>query len=80
MEDQFAGLLRLCVSRCGAGKNLTASSLADLVASGNGSRDLPMPPPEEAGSSIIDATPEFDVLIYVANWPERRNHAWKTLL
>lgn len=24
--------------------------------------------------------PEFDVLIYVANWPERRNHAWKTLL
>ncbi len=25
-------------------------------------------------------TPEYDVLIYVANWPERRNHAWKTLL
>jgi predicted amidohydrolase len=25
-------------------------------------------------------TPEFDLLIYVANWPERRNHAWKTLL
>jgi predicted amidohydrolase len=24
--------------------------------------------------------PEYDVLIYVANWPERRNHAWKTLL
>jgi predicted amidohydrolase len=24
--------------------------------------------------------PEFDLLIYVANWPERRNHAWKTLL
>ena len=23
---------------------------------------------------------EFDLLIYVANWPERRNHAWKTLL
>jgi predicted amidohydrolase len=23
---------------------------------------------------------EYDVLIYVANWPERRNHAWKTLL
>lgn len=22
----------------------------------------------------------YDVLIYVANWPERRNHAWKTLL
>ena len=26
------------------------------------------------------AGPEYDVLIYVANWPERRSHAWKTLL
>ena len=26
------------------------------------------------------ASPEYDVLIYVANWPERRNTAWKTLL
>lgn len=25
-------------------------------------------------------TPEYDVLVYVANWPERRNQAWKTLL
>ncbi len=24
--------------------------------------------------------PEYDVIICVANWPERRNHAWKTLL
>lgn len=24
--------------------------------------------------------PEYDLLLYVANWPERRNHAWKTLL
>lgn len=23
---------------------------------------------------------EYDLLVYVANWPERRNHAWKTLL
>lgn len=23
---------------------------------------------------------EYDVLIYVANWPDRRSHAWKTLL
>ncbi|MES2331644.1 MAG: amidohydrolase [Bacteroidota bacterium] len=23
---------------------------------------------------------EYDVLLYVANWPERRVHAWKTLL
>ncbi len=26
------------------------------------------------------ASPEYDILIYVANWPERRIHAWKTLL
>lgn len=25
-------------------------------------------------------SPEFDLLIYVANWPEKRKHAWKTLL
>jgi omega-amidase len=24
--------------------------------------------------------PEYDVLLYVANWPERRSTAWKTLL
>ena len=24
--------------------------------------------------------PEYDILIYVANWPQRRDHAWKTLL
>lgn len=23
---------------------------------------------------------EYDLLIYVANWPERRSHAWRTLL
>ena len=34
---------------------------------------------EEVHSSP-DTRPEFDVLIYVANWPERRSHAWKTLL
>ena len=28
----------------------------------------------------VSGSPEFDVLIYVANWPERRSHAWKTLL
>lgn len=25
-------------------------------------------------------TPEYDVLVYVANWPERRSTAWQTLL
>ena len=27
-----------------------------------------------------NSLPEYDVLVYVANWPERRSHAWKTLL
>jgi omega-amidase len=27
-----------------------------------------------------DTVPEYDVLLYVANWPERRSAAWKTLL
>lgn len=25
-------------------------------------------------------SPEYDLLIYAANWPERRSHPWKTLL
>jgi omega-amidase len=33
------------------------------------------PSPGEVGRG-----PEYDVLICVANWPEKRNHAWKTLL
>ncbi len=37
------------------------------------------PPPGEAGRGPGDEA-EYDVLIYVANWPERRSHAWKTLL
>ncbi len=24
--------------------------------------------------------PEYDILMYVANWPQKRSHAWKTLL
>ncbi len=32
---------------------------------------------EKEGAAI---GPEYDVLLYVANWPERRSHAWKTLL
>jgi len=39
--------------------------------------------PVWARQQIIDdnnQAPEYDLLMYVANWPERRNHAWKTLL
>ena len=28
----------------------------------------------------VRSGPEYDLLIYVANWPQKRNHAWKTLL
>ena len=28
----------------------------------------------------IDGNLEYDLLLYVANWPQRRSHAWKTLL
>ncbi len=31
-------------------------------------------------SSSNEMAPEYDVLLYVANWPEKRSHAWKTLL
>ena len=36
--------------------------------------------PVWARQQLQDGGPEYDLLIYVANWPERRNHAWKTLL
>lgn len=45
--------------------------------------DLRFPVWSRQGSPSTDPrpdTPEYDLLIYVANWPERRNHAWKTLL
>ena len=35
---------------------------------------------EEESQTSPETRPEFDVLLYVANWPERRSHAWKTLL
>lgn len=31
-------------------------------------------------STLLSTGSEYDVLIYVANWPERRIQAWKTLL
>lgn len=36
--------------------------------------------PVWARQQIKENRPEYDVSIYVANWPERRSHAWKTLL
>lgn len=36
--------------------------------------------PVWARQQAQNGVPEFDLIIYVANWPERRNLAWKTLL
>jgi omega-amidase len=36
--------------------------------------------PAPAAPSAGPAAPEYDLLVYVANWPERRRHAWTTLL
>jgi omega-amidase len=36
--------------------------------------------PVWARQQIQEDGTEYDLLIYVANWPERRVHAWKTLL
>lgn len=36
--------------------------------------------PQNDGSQNAVPEPEYDLLIYVANWPDKRRHAWKTLL
>jgi len=42
--------------------------------------DLRFPVWARQSNSQETGESEYDVLIYVANWPERRSHAWKTLL
>ncbi len=44
------------------------------------SRQAPPLRKERGSGGDANSAPEYDLLIYVANWPERRNHAWKTLL
>lgn len=39
-----------------------------------------LPANAKEGNGQSDKIFEYDVLLYVANWPEPRNHAWKTLL
>lgn len=36
--------------------------------------------PENIRNGEIDGLPAYDLLLYVANWPERRIHHWSTLL
>ncbi|MBA4196846.1 MAG: amidohydrolase [Chitinophaga sp.] len=42
--------------------------------------DLRFPVWARQQKADADNEAEYDVLLYVANWPERRNTAWKTLL
>ena len=58
-----------------------------FVASVNGWRinllicyDLRFPVWARQSPADTAGTWEYDMLVYVANWPERRSHAWKTLL
>ena len=44
---------------------------------GSSASDQPVPLPGNPPGTL---EPEYDLLVYVANWPERRSHAWKTLL
>lgn len=43
-------------------------------------RFFPHEKPDDPQVQPARVEPEYDLLICVANWPERRNHAWKTLL
>jgi omega-amidase len=36
--------------------------------------------PVWARQQLQEGGPEYDLLLYVANWPQRRSHAWQTLL
>ncbi|HEY4831300.1 MAG TPA: nitrilase-related carbon-nitrogen hydrolase, partial [Waddliaceae bacterium] len=53
-----------------SGKPPSPRALTDTRSPSSESHPTPQPPP----------SPEYDLLIYVANWPQRRSHAWKTLL
>lgn len=57
-----------------------------IVFSVNGWKILPMIcydlrfPVWSRQQSFESGEPEYDVLLYVANWPEKRIHAWRSLL
>jgi omega-amidase len=36
--------------------------------------------PEISRNKLVDNKPLYDVLIYIANWPEKRSEHWKSLL
>lgn len=77
-EDQYyaAGNKRLIASVKGWKINLQICY--DLRFPVWSRQTVPPRSPETDGKGSPE--PEYDVLVYVANWPERRVHAWKTLL
>ncbi len=40
----------------------------------------PVPAPPAPPETSAQADLEYDLIVYIANWPERRSQAWKTLL
>jgi omega-amidase len=55
-------------------------SVTSTTPGGEAEASDPSIPQPGSGQASLNTEPEYDLLIYVANWPERRNHAWKTLL
>lgn len=45
----------------------------------SGARSFELGEKKEPNLSVLP-TPDYDLLIYVANWPERRSYPWKSLL
>ncbi len=77
---------RHCFSLAGEDKYYTPGDKR-LIASVKGWKvnlcicyDLRFPVWSRQTKTPDSTSPEFDLLIYVANWPDRRIHAWKTLL
>ncbi|MCW3089241.1 MAG: aliphatic amidase AmiE [Ferruginibacter sp.] len=87
-EDKYytAGNKRLIASVKGWKINLQVCyDLRFPVWARNQSVDTDNPAEQHPGDSPAaafnaGANQEYDIVVYVANWPERRNHAWKTLL
>ncbi|HEY8388678.1 MAG TPA: nitrilase family protein [Parasegetibacter sp.] len=77
---------RHCFGYAGEDKIFTPGKKR-LIASVNGWKiclmvcyDLRFPVWSRNRFSEDELTPEYDLLVYVANWPEKRIHAWNTLL
>jgi predicted amidohydrolase len=73
-RQQMQGLPSLSAAPSPPSSLSSPESLPPTPSSSSDPGPTPVPEPPSVPS------PEYDLLIYVANWPERRSHAWKTLL